>query len=821
MFRALPLERIKPPVAVDTSDWTLSQAEVLARREQYGNNDVIEKTKRQWLVLLRDTLLDPMIWFLVAASLLFAMLGKTSNAIILLLATIPIGGMDAYLHWRTQVSTQSLKTRLLTHARVLRDNKEWLVPTQDLVPGDLVIVSAAEYFPADGIIVKSENAQVDESSLSGEAFPIAKKALMHLPKDQTNPLIPYLNWGFVGTRLLTGKVLLRVVYTGKETIYGEIIQSVLQTEHANTPLQNALARLVGILIIIASIFCIILAVVRYWQGFGLVDALLSAATLAVVALPDEFPMTFTFFLGVGVYRLAQAHALVRRAVSVENIGRVTSICTDKTGTLTTGIFRVAKAIPVKTVTKEDLLFQAKLAARIDSGDPLDEAIYAASPDNQTLIEYLQVYPFTEERKRETVIINNAGQIYAVCKGAPENILSLCDLTAKEKQDWQEQILAQAEQGFKVIACASLNLQEWQKNSPEPEAHYQFSGLLVFEDPPRPEVFAAIDYCQRSKIQVVMITGDHPETAKKIAMDIGIGSGNPKVMTAVEAEKLIKQNDLAALRQIDVIARAVPAQKYAVVKALQQMKDIVAVTGDGVNDVPALRAADVGIAMGERGTQSAREAASIVLLDDNFGSIINAIREGKQLFKNLQASFKYLLMVHTPYVISATIIPLLGYPLLYYPIHIVWIELFIHPTCMLVFQDLPERAEMPAKQNRKQPLSFFSSYDWWGIVLMGCYTTLMVIMTYLISLDTSGSAAVARANAFIAVGLVHIALTIGLSRLNSLTARVIVALSILMLVLLVQIPFIAEYFAMQPPSLMTWQTLIIANLVTVFLASQWR
>lgn len=823
MLRSLPIERITPSYHEEVlSEWTLQDDEVIARREKYGTNDIIEKPKNRWWELARDTLLDPMIWFLIAASLLFAMLGKYSNAIILLLAIIPIGAMDAFLHWRTQVSTQSLSSRLYTKAKVLRQQHELIISTMELVPGDLVIVNAGEYFPADGIILTAENAQVDESSLTGEAFPISKQALKSLPEGQSAPLIAYEHWGFVGTRVLTGRVVMRVVYTGKETIYGEIIASVLLTHHEKTPLQNALAKLVVVLLAVASIFCIVLAIVRFYQGFGLIDALLSAATLAVVALPDEFPMTFTFFLGVGVYRLAQAHALVRRAVSVENIGRVTCIGTDKTGTITTGVFRVAKLEPASNVKENDLLFYTKLAARHESGDPLDQAIFAADKEKrQQLIEYLHVFPFTEERKRETVIANVEGELVAAVKGAPEAIFTLCNMTTRQAKSWQNKVIELANQGYKVLASAYLKLNAWERNQEEPENHYALLGLIAFVDPPRPEVYNAIKYCQQSGIHVIMITGDHPETAKKIATDIGLGGGAPHVISAEEAEEILNTRGAEFLRGVDVIARAIPSQKFAMVKALQSLNDIVAVTGDGVNDVPALRAADVGIAMGERGTQSAREAASIILLDDNFGSITNAIREGKQLFKNLQLSFKYLLMVHAPYVISATIIPILGFPLLYYPIHIVWIELFIHPTCMLVFQDLPTNKITKSSVRNHKNISFFSSYDWWGIAAVGTYTSLLVICTYLMSLYLTHNEYVARANAFTAVGLTHIALTIGLSQLKSLTAEIIVLLSFGMLFVLVQIPFISHYFAMQPPSFNTWLILGSLSTLTSFLVYKWR
>lgn len=814
MFRTLPIARINASLSIN---WSLTQPEVKARREQYGGNDIIEKSSGALLELIKNTLLDPMIWFLFGASVLFAMLGKYPDSIVLLLAIIPIGGMDLFLHWRTQVSTQALGSRLITYACVIRDGQEHIIEVKDIVPGDLITLKAGDYFPADGVILSAKNLQVDESSLTGEAFPVTKQALTKLPESQLEPLIDYQHWGFVGTRILTGNAYLRVVYTGKETFYGEIISSVLRTHQDKTPLQAAIMNLVMTLLFVSLIFCGILALVRFSQGFGIVDALLSAATLAVAALPDEFPMVFTFFLGVGVYRLAKKHALVRRAVSVENIGRITHICTDKTGTITEGRFRIAEYVPTAAITQKDLLYVATLAARAESYDPLDSAILDAEGGHLLTNEIrLQVYPFTEERKRETAFIELSDSILVATKGAPETIFMISDLTEAESNQWRSRIDELAQQGYKIIACARIFLKERNGKFLEPEKGYEFLGLIAFSDPPRKEVFEAVRVCQKDKIHVLMITGDHPVTAKKIATDIGLGEGAPNIITAQETEMILKERGPQFLKNVDVIARALPSQKFAIVKALRSMGEIVAVTGDGVNDVPALREADIGIAMGERGTQSAREAASIVLLDDNFGSIVNAISEGKQLFKNMQLSFKYLLMVHAPYVISATIIPLLGFPLLYYPIHIVWIELFIHPTCMLVFQNIPTSDHKRNPRNGKR-VSFFSRYDWNSILFLALYTSLFVIFAYLISLWVTGSAEVARANAFSAVGMTHIALTIGLSRLQSLISRFIVVASLLMLLVLVQIPFVAHYFDMQPPSLSVWGLLTLFSVITAYLA----
>lgn len=812
MFRHLPLERIHHTLK---PDWMLDQHEVLRRRRRYGLNAILEKPARQWVALLKDTALDPMLWFLLVTGLLFLWLGEHAEAWVLLLAIIPFGGMDAFLHWRTAVSTQALRSRLETYATVCREGQTLRLPAVELVPGDLVMVKAGEYFPADGILLEASDVQVDESSLTGESAPVLKQALTTLPDQESVPHIGYAYWGMVGTRLLTGQALLRVVYTGKQTLYGEIVASVVASQHEKTPLQLALMRLVYVLIILASVFCVMLAVVRLIQGFGLADAILSAATLAVAALPDEFPMVLTFFLGLGVYRLAQKHALVRHAVSVENIGRVTTICTDKTGTVTEGTFTLAGMRLNEGVDRDTLLRCLQLASRYDSHDPLDQVILKETATLSTTDYQLKkLYPFSQERKRETALYEYQSQLIVVTKGAPETIMSLSQLNDEEILLWQKQTTVLAQEGYKVIACARANVPDL--SSREPQDGFEWLGLAAFRDQPRPAVLPAVAYCQQHHIHVLMITGDHPETARKVAAEINLGNGLPRVMMAVDVEKRLESDGAAFLKQVDVIARAVPEQKLTIVQALKSLDEIVVVTGDGVNDVPALRAADIGVAMGECGTQSAREAADIVLLDDNFGSIVNAISEGKSLFSNLQMSFKYLLMIHIPYVLSATLIPLFGFPLLYFPIQIVCIELFIHPTCMLVFQSLPVVSDKQPRQSPLKDNAFFSKRDGWMIGLTGGYATFLVLLVYFISLPLSGDLA-ARADAFLAVGLTHVALTVGLTRLQSVSSRIAAGLSVLMLVMFIQVPVISHYFKMQPPGGLVWLLVSLASVVTGWLA----
>jgi len=781
----------------------LAAAEAASRRERHGPNIIIETPPHDWRTLVADTLKDPMLWFLLVASALFAFVGELTESVILLLALLPIFGMDAFLHRRTQASVAGLSRQLATQARVVRDGRAVTLPATELVPGDLVELGPGEPFPADGVLVRAEGVQVDESALTGEAYPVRKQALGGWPSDGHEIPVEGEHLGLAGTRVLTGTARLRVVWTGAETLYGEIVRSALSGSRERTPLQQAVAGLVTILVVAALFICVALAAVRLAQGHGLVDAILSAVTLAVAAIPEEFPVVLTFFLGVGVYRLARRQALVRRAVVVENIGRVTAICSDKTGTITEGRLILAHILPADPEGAAALRWAALAASRAESGDPLDRAILAAfgAPAGG---ERVQSFPFTEDRKRETGVVREGGRLLAAVKGAPEVVLGQCAIDAAEAGTWLARVAELAGSGHKVIACASRELDgAWAGG--EPDRGFAFAGLLAFEDPVRPEASAAVRTCQDARIQVVMVTGDHPATARAVAREIGLGGDAPVVIVGDELEQRIRATQGTIAREIDVVARATPAQKLTLVRALQGQGEIVAVTGDGVNDVPALQAADIGIAMGGRGSQSAREVAAIVLLDDNFRSIVSAIAEGRQLFTNLQLSFQYLLMVHIPLVVTAALVPLLGYPLLYLPIHIVWLELIIHPTALLAFQDLPGNHRL-APPRRGRRVRFFGARQWLAIALAGGVATGLVLLNYLYSLGVNGALDHARAMALMTLGAASAGFATVLTRLRGAAARIIVVATLGLSLLLVQVPSLADLLHLEP---LHWDDLLIA------------
>ena len=759
----------------------LSEAEASELGVRYGTNLIAEHPPSSAVKLAKDTLSDPMIWFLMGTSAIFGVIGQYTDMAVLLGAIAPLVGMDFYLHRRTQASIEGLRGALATTARVVRSGTERPVSADELVPGDLVRVTAGESFPADGIIVSGTSLQAEESSLTGEAYPVGKCAVRQstAPEEQA--------WAFAGTRLLTGSAEIRLIFTGSETVYGEIVHAAVSGPTERTPLQQSVAALVKILLAVAAFICLLLAAVRLWQGYGLLDAFLSAATLAVAAIPEEFPVVLTFFLGVGVYRLARVKALVRRSTAVENIGRVSVICTDKTGTITQGKLAYHEGTPGPGVTHDWMMKVAALASREDSSDPLDVAILLAAPPLSAGWHRLEVYPFTEGRRRETASWRrDADSIVVAMKGAPETILGLCDLSAPDLKHWEEVASTSSSKGEKVIACA------WQdvgaRPSEEPTSGFRLAGLISVTDPIRPGVRAAVDQARAAGIQIVMVTGDHPGTASAIAREAGIAE-TPEVILGDDLPATLNGMSEAQLRDLDVVARATPAQKVLLVNALRGTGRIVAVTGDGVNDAPALRAADVGIAMGLRGTRTAREVSAIVLMDDNFGTIVTAIAEGRQLFQNLRRSFAFLLMIHVPLVTTAALVPFLGYPLLYLPVHIVWLELLIHPAAILGFQQGADGTL--ARLEGRDAREFFTRPQWGVIGATGTAIAAGVLAIFVLAIEAGTGPDHARSMAL--VGLVSglAVLLLSLSGMRSWIPNSIAGAAIFSGFILVQVsPFAA-------------------------------
>jgi Ca2+-transporting ATPase len=747
----------------------LTIAEATARLKRYGPNELVQKEQHRWWTPILHAVTDPMVLLLLASGMIYVLLQEYTDGIVLLVALLPIVAMDLLLEWRAERTLSRLRTLAAPVALVVRDGREQQIKSTALVPGDLLLLQEGDVIPADGWLSEVVELQVDESALTGESVPVTKQQALEPVAGIRPHTEQALYVGYAGTTILTGHGRMEVTATGKKTEYGQIGTLIAATKTEATPLQRLITRMFRILGILAGLFCLAVAALEVLHGHGWATALLAGISLAMAAIPEEFPIVFTLYLSLGVWRMARQQALVRRLAGVETLGSTTAICSDKTGTITQGklaldcLWTPETSEPVKmhpgersfTLCQQEMLRAARLSFTPASRDPLDRALsealgFVAMPP---ATELLSEYPFiTHERLAGAVWQHKPGEeacVYA--KGAWERVHALLDPATPPDmiEGFQQMHAILAGKGLRVLAIARRTLQH-----PSGHRHHDLAllnplGLIGFIDPVRPEVPAALAECRQAGIRVLLLTGDHPHTAVTIAREAGLGAPDEslKAISGPQIEQASDQELEALLKTHQVFARVLPAQKYRIVQALKKQNAIVAMTGDGINDAPVLKAADVGVAMGQRGTEVARAAATIVLMNDNFATIVAAVREGRRIFEDLRRAFGYLIAFHLPIVLTALLVPLLGAPLFLLPIHLVWLELLVHPTSALVFQgDAPDPALMQRPPRRPtEPL--LMRLDVLRVLLSGTLLSTGVLLLYLLALQNGAPVPRARALAF--------------------------------------------------------------------------
>lgn len=654
---------------------------------------------RRWL----GPLTDPMVLLLLVAAPTYLLIGETTDAIVALVALGPIAAVGWVLEARAERTLDQLRRLTAPTATVRRDGEERSVPVDEVVVGDLIIVREGDVVPADAIVRESTQVLLDESSLTGESLPVAKE--VGATGDDASL--------WAGTTVVSGSALIEVTTTGTATRYGQVGRLVADTRPPLTPLQRSLARLVRALALLALAFCVTVIAAELIRGNGWGAAVIAGVSLAIAAIPEEFSMVYTLYLALGAWRLAQDRALVRRLPSVETLGSTTVICTDKTGTLTEGrlaltaIWTPTDGTQTDTASYEapatELLVAAVRACEPTPFDPLDLAIVDAARRHDVDVDRLHRerlvadWPFDPGDKYLThawvddTVPSSTGGRSVAAKGAIEGILRHSTAERAVRGAALAANAAFSEQGMRVIAVSAGTAPTTATSRGDDEDGLRFRGLIAFSDPVRDGVDEALAQCRMAGIRVIMITGDHPATAHAVAEGLGLPhehAGGDLIATGDDLDGVdpARVDELAATA--NVFARTRPEQKHRLVEALRRRGEVVAMTGDGINDAPALREADIGVAMGERGTAVARESASIVLLDDNFTTIVGAVRDGRRIFDNLTRAFAYLIAFHPPLLIGALVVPLLGKPLLLLPIHLVVLELLLHPIVSLVFQADP-------------------------------------------------------------------------------------------------------------------------------------
>ncbi|MGH8005061.1 MAG: cation-translocating P-type ATPase, partial [Limisphaerales bacterium] len=726
---------------------------------QFGPNILVPQSPFAAFWHWLKSLSDPMILLLLLAALVYFLLGEVRDGWVLVGSIVPILLVDLALEARSSRALKKIRELTAPVAQVVRGGIEKIVPTETLVPGDVLVIKEGDILPADGVLAESNNIEMDEAPLTGESIPVPKEAS---GSGESNV--------FAGTAVLSGQGKATVTGTGRKTRYGQIGHLLTEIKEERTPLQKKIDRLVTRLLTGAVFACFLVFIIEFYRGSGWGKSFLSAVSLAIAAVPEEFPVVFTLYLTMGVFRLSRKKTLIRRMVGVETLGATTVICADKTGTLTEGKLTVAEHPEGEN---DELFWQTiVMACEPNPTDQLEKTLVAHAREHgiepgKIFAEWKLVkdYPFDLKGKYMShVWRNSSGELVICAKGAVEGILSRYQEAGEARKKLEKENERLADSGMRVIAVAYGKLSGFSESREENEKHLACLGVVGFSDPPRPEVAHSIDECRKAGVRVVMVTGDHPLTAHHIAEAVGLEHEDDQIVTGPELEILNEEDFARQASRANIFARVLPHHKHRLVALLKKRGEIVAMTGDGINDALALKEAHIGVAMGVRGTAVAREAATMVLLDDNFQTIVEAVKEGRQIFSKIEKAFRYLITFHTPIIFLAVAVPLLGLPLLLLPVVIIWLELIMHPTVALVFEaDRGDREGMrKPPRNPAQPILPASELA--VSVLTGLSIGLAILALYWYELSSGRSAAQARAMAVASLVIAEVFLvTIELSR----------------------------------------------------------
>jgi P-type Ca2+ transporter type 2C len=702
---------MRVPVVPNTSPFGLTQAQAKQQLMLDGPNELEATHRRTFLRRLLGLLREPMFALLVLAASLYLVLGDLTEGATLFVFVLAVIAFTFYQEGKSEAAIDALRQLSQPYAQVVRDGENIKVPSREVVAGDLLHIAEGDRIAADAWLVESDQLQVDESMLTGESLAVTKQSAEfdQAQSQSQQPGGDELARVFGGTFVIRGQGLARVTATGMRSEIGRIGQSLNQIEVTLTPLQKQITRLVHVLAWITLSLCVVMILTLGLRNGAWLPALLSGIALAMALLPEEYPVVLAIFPALGARRLAKEGVLTRRINAIETLGATTVLCTDKTGTLTENRMKVA-VLAVGPATApclfavngeplpeafHGLVEHAILASAPQPFDPMEVAFHALGQAFLTDTVHLhrdwalvQTYALSPAlRAMSHVWRASQDQTHIVsAKGAPEAVMSLCHMSAETQAQWAQVMHTMASDGLRVLAVAQGAFEGDAWPSSSHDFDFEWLGLIGLSDPLRAEIPQAIADCHSASIKVIMITGDYAQTARVIANQAGLQEGGTLTGDAIDA--LSDDALCESIQTVSVCARISPNQKLRIVQALKRNGHVVAMTGDGVNDAPALRAAHVGIAMGARGTDVAREAASLVLVDDNFASIVKGIRLGRQIFGNLQKSMAYIFAIHIP-IAGLCLLPMLfALPPLLLPLHIALLELVIDPSCSIAFENEP-------------------------------------------------------------------------------------------------------------------------------------
>lgn len=793
----------------------LSGQEAASRLKVDGPNELPRAGRRTpWRIVL-EVLREPMLALLLGGGVLYLLLGSPQEALILLAFALFSIVITVVQESRTERVLEALRDLTSPRALVIRDGARQRIAGREVVRGDLVVLAEGDRVPADARLIEATEVQTDESLLTGESVPVRKVAsAASLPARPGGDDLPQV---FSGTLVVRGSGVAEVTATGPRSEIGRIGQSLGALEAEPPRLRAQMRKLVTLCAIFGGVVSVLAVVLYGTLRGGWLDALLAGIAIGMSMLPEELPVVLTVFMAMGAWRISKARVLTRRAAAIETLGSATVLCTDKTGTLTQNQMTVAELrlpdgrafLPRDGTLPElfrELVETGRLASAPQPFDPMEKAFHAmAAALPAPALDLIRTYGLRPDLLAMSNVWQSGAAAIVAAKGAPEAIAALCHLDAEARAALTAQTEALAVQGMRVlgVARAAPVGDAW----PETQDGFDFHllGLVGLADPLRPGVAEAVAECRTAGIRVVMITGDYAATAGAIARQAGLDAG-----TIATGEALAGMSDATLAEQVRataVFARVMPEQKLRIVTALKAAGEIVAMTGDGVNDAPSLKAAHIGIAMGGRGTDVAREASSLVLLDDDFGSIVAAVRLGRRVFDNLRKSMGFIIAIHVP-IAGLALLPLIfGLPILLWPMHIAFLEMVIDPVCTLVFEAETEEEGIMQRPPRDPAAPLFSASLLGWSVLQGAVVLVLTAGIYLIALDRGMLEPEVRSLTFVAlvlsiVGLIFVnrsfsaSLITAFRRRNTALRWVMLAVTAMLAVTLL-LPFARRLFRFGP------------------------
>lgn len=833
----------------------LSENEAAAKQANEGYNELPTTKQRKVLAIAFEVVREPMFLLLIGGGIIYFFLGDILEALILLGSIVVIMGITFFQEQRTERALDALRDLSSPRALVIRDGEQKRIAGREVVRGDIVVLAEGDRVPADGVLLWSLNLSVDESLLTGESLTVRKVAsdsrsdtmAMARPGGDDLPFV------YSGTLVVQGQGIAQVQATGLHTELGKIGKALQTVEPEETRLTRETGRLVRLLAIVGLVVCALVVIIYGLTRGNWLNGLLAGIALAMSLLPEEFPVVLTIFLALGAWRIAQKQVLTRRMPAVETLGSATVLCVDKTGTLTlnrmsvsclyaggmsfsvpahSGEWRPGIDEPLPEAFHALAEFSI-LASQQDPFDPMEKALrqlgeyYLAQTEhvhrNWTLAREYPLSPALLALSHVWQSPESKSYVIAA-KGAPEAIMDLCHLDEVRKEELSGQVSRMADDGLRVLGVARASFQ--QSSVLPSEQHdfaFEFIGLIGLADPVRPMVASAVQECYTAGIRVAMITGDYPGTALNIARQIGLKPAD----TSITGPQLDAMDDITLqerMQTVNIFARVVPEQKLRLVNALKADREIVAMTGDGVNDAPALKSAHIGIAMGKRGTDVAREAAALVLLDDDFSSIVQAVKLGRRIYDNIRKALTYVLAIHVP-IAGISLIPLLfGLPLILFPVQIVFLELIIDPASSIVFEMEPGNPNLMQRPPRDPNQRMFGKSTLLVSLLQGASVLLSVLAIYLFAFSSGRSQPDLRAMVFTTLVIGNLSL-IFVNRSQSrlvlatirtpnaalwwITAGVLVALG-----LSLYVPFLQDIFGFTTPRPLELLLSVAAGLVSV-------